>query len=119
MVLEDRQNDRENVGLGETRPRPLRYLLPTSKPGTECWTSFDGRSCRWRLCVIGCGYGCVGRHGRRQGRCRGRLGEAGRVEFAGARRVRLTCECSSMSCMGCGGFFLLDDGPFAHMYLIR
>ena len=42
----------------------------------------------------------------RQGRRLSRLGAGGRVECAGARRVPLTCECSSMSCMEHGEFFL-------------
>ena len=55
----------------------------------------------------------MGRYGRGQGRRRGRFRAGGRVEFAGARRVHLTCECSSMSCMEHGGYFSLR-GSFAY-----
>ena len=48
--------------------------------------------------------------------CLGRLGADGGVEFAGARGVPLTCECSSMSCMEYGRFFLFVR---IYIYLVR
>ena len=85
-----------------SRPRPPCCLLPTFKQGTERQTSFDGRSCR---------SAAVMRNSLEEGadvnawsiRTWTRT-TGGRAEFAG--RLRLTCECSSVSCMEHGALFL-------------
>ena len=64
-------------------------------------------------------WGWVGRYGLGQGRRFGRLGAGGRVEFAGARRVRLTCKCNGMSYMDSFSSWPVCNTSFADLCCSR